>query len=978
MTENNPDLHLNVDFEIAFKHANVAICIVGLNGKFLDVNPEMINLFGYTKTDFLSKEIKDVTHPEDIEISYNQIEKARNSDQRKIKLLKRYIHKSGKIIHADVSSTLLLDQEENPLYFLTYINDITKLEKSEKELLVAHKIAEDNESKYRLIAENTSDGIFVTNKEGKIIYVSKSYVNQLGYTKNEDVGRGPDEIYNIIHPEDRDNLFKSIYKAIEEKKESFKYTFRVKHKKGHYIWREDNARFQFDEHGEHQQSIVICRDITDQINRQEEIKTQLKFSEALNEIAEVIIQNNNTGELLDNTNRIIAETLDVDRTLIYRISFKENQIFALAEWIRKGYEDIEPTKDNYSLDLYKVPFTRILNTKKHLSSHFDDIDPVYKQDNSHILLHQKFKIKSLLWYPFAFDDNEFYVFTLNQILQKREWSVIELKFMNSVARQVTIALMKIKFLEEKKAYEAALENSNKKLKKAVKTAKENQELTNKLIATVPDIIVRTNLEGDIIFVNDALSKTFPFLKKDHVLGMNMRSFIAEEDKQRIEENTKLMFETPLGVQEYKMQAGGDITYEISVNGDVVRDSLGWPQGMVYILRDITSLKEKEKKLKIALEKAKESDRLKSAFLSNMSHEIRTPMNGIMGFTQLLKEPALSGEEKENYIDIIEKSGQRMLGTINDIISISRIESGQDEISYEITDINKVLQEQFEFFETEAGKKGLQFSYDSSLSQDVSQIMTDKRKLENVLTNLIKNAIKFTSKGSITFGCTKLKEKETLEFFVKDTGIGIPENRIDAIFNRFEQADIEDTQVFEGSGLGLAISKAYIEMLNGEISVKSSVNKGSVFSFTIPYVTANDIANEQTHLSHEDSSEPLEDLKIIIAEDDEYSIEYFRSILESTFKELIFTKTGRQTIEAFHNNPDTDIILMDIKMPDINGYDATRKIREEGKNVIIIAQTAFGFEEDESKAMSAGCNGYISKPIKKDALFKLIRSLIPKK
>lgn len=973
MTKDDDLRHIN-DFKTSFYSANIAICKVSPEGLFLDVNPEMETLFGYSRKEFLSKEIKDVTHPEDISLSYNKIESSKKSINKKLRLSKRYIHKKGNTIYAEVSSTLISDSDGTPLFFLTYINDVTSHKKTERELEKARKIAEEKELQYRMIAENTSDGIFVSNNKGEIVYVSESYLNQLGYSRNEEIGRAPDNIYEIIHPDDRDILFRNIYHAIENKERSYKYVYRVRHKGGHYIWREDNARFQYNHDGNHVQSIVICRDISAQKNREHQIETQLIFSEALNAISELIISIDDSEKILDGTNRIIAETLNLDRALIYHVSFENNMIYGLTEWIREGHESIEMTKNNYSLDLYKTPFTRIFSSKKYLISHYDDIDPAFLKEKSDRLLHGKYNIKSLLWYPFAFKEQEYHVFTLNQVLEKRIWSEEEIQFVDSVARQVNIALIKIELLKEKSDYEAALEKSNSSLKAAIIKAQENEELVSKLIATVPDIILRTNLDGDIIFINEALSKTFPFLKKDDVLGMNMRRFISEEDKQRIEENTKLMFKKPLGIQEYKMHAGGNTIYNISVNGDVLRDALGWPQGMVYVLRDITQVKEKEKKLTIALEKAKESDRLKSAFLSNMSHEIRTPMNGILGFTQLLKEPTLSGDEKESYISIIEKSGQRMLDTINDIISISKIESGEDELNLSETNVNDILKEQFEFFNPEASSKGILLSFHSPLLSHESMILTDKRKLESIIINLIKNAIKFTSKGNISFGCRRKKENNTLEFYVQDTGIGIPENRIEAIFNRFEQADIEDSQVFEGSGLGLAISRAYVEMLNGEITVKSKENQGSTFRFFIPYISID--LNEKKSSNHLNSTPTVElnNLTLIIAEDDEISTEYFRSILGNSFKKLIFTKTGRQTIEAFQNNPETDIILMDIKMPDINGYDATRKIREINKGVIIIAQTAFGLEEDESKAFDAGCNGYIAKPIKREDLLTLISQL----
>jgi len=236
-------------------------------------------------------------------------------------------------------------------------------------------------------------------------------------------------------------------------------------------------------------------------------------------------------------------------------------------------------------------------------------------------------------------------------------------------------------------------------------------------------------------------------------------------------------------------------------------------------------------LKIAKEKAEESDRLKSAFLANMSHEIRTPMNGILGFAELLKEPDLSGEQQQKYISIIEKSGARMLNIINDIVNISKIESGLMKVNIQESDVNKQIEYIYTFFLPEIEGKEMQLLFKKSLPPESAIVQTDPEKLYAILTNLVKNAIKFTSTGSIEFGYDRLGN--FLEFFVRDTGIGITDDRQTAIFERFIRTEIADKNAYQGTGLGLSISKAYVEMLGGKIWVTSEVGKGSTFYFTIP-------------------------------------------------------------------------------------------------------------------------------------------------
>ena len=364
----------------------------------------------------------------------------------------------------------------------------------------------------------------------------------------------------------------------------------------------------------------------------------------------------------------------------------------------------------------------------------------------------------------------------------------------------------------------------------------------------------------------------------------------------------------------------------------------------------------------------------------MSHEIRTPMNGILGFTELLKKPQLTGEKQLYYIDIIEKSGARMLSIINDIISISKVEAGQTEIILSDINVNEQVQYIYNFFRSEAEQKKLQLFFKNSLPENEAIISTDKEKIIAVLTNLVKNAIKFTDTGSIEFGYNK--KDDYLEFYVKDTGIGIRPEQKELIFTRFRQGSESLTRNFEGSGLGLSISKAYVEMLGGKIWMERNSDlhretvireeKGSTFYFTLPYNTIPSLKTDETNILPEDATEnQTGKLKILIAEDDEISEILIDITVEEISKEVIKVNSGLKAVEACRNNPDIDVVLMDIKMPEMDGYEATREIRKFNKKVIIIAQTAYGLTGDRKMAMEAGCNDYISKPVNKDLLIKMI-------
>ena len=430
----------------------------------------------------------------------------------------------------------------------------------------------------------------------------------------------------------------------------------------------------------------------------------------------------------------------------------------------------------------------------------------------------------------------------------------------------------------------------------------------------------------------------------------------------------------------------------------IEDAIESPDGLIYIQvtfnpivkkgeviggscfgSDITERKLAELELKRAKERAEESDRLKTAFLANMSHEIRTPMNGILGFAELLKNPELTGDEQKEFIGIIEKSGARMLNIINDIVDISRIEAGLMQLDIRETDINDQLSYIYSFFKPEVEAKGITFLLRDYLPAHECCVYTDREKSYAILINLVKNAIKYTERGSIEFGC--YRKGDFIEFYVQDTGIGIPEDRQDAIFERFIQADIADKMARQGAGLGLSISKAYIEMLGGEIWVKSAERIGSSFYFTLPY-TAGSVRKENRaefiyEMPEDDFYNDNHLLKILIAEDDETSEQLLTRALNKVSKVIFKASTGFEAVEIFRNNPDIDLIFMDLLMPGLNGFEATSQIRQLNKHVVIIAQTALGFSDDEQKAIEAGCNDYVVKPVKKDELFTLIKKYFNK-
>jgi len=352
------------------------------------------------------------------------------------------------------------------------------------------------------------------------------------------------------------------------------------------------------------------------------------------------------------------------------------------------------------------------------------------------------------------------------------------------------------------------------------------------------------------------------------------------------------------------------------------------------------------------------------------------MNGVMGFIDLLRDNSLMDSERMEFLDTIEKCGNRMLYIINDLIDISKIEAGIMQVNRRNFKPKDLLRDLVNFFTPEAGKDGLTLIMKAD-NIDNLEITSDYEKIYAALSNLIKNAIKFTDKGRVSLRAER--NRDTIDFIVTDTGIGIPEQAQKKIFDRFARVDNSNIKRYEGTGLGLSIVKGYAELLGGSVEVESEEGSGSAFRFTIPLGQhAPDGENNLSEdLSYSNITEHREKemTKVLIAEDEETNRLYLKTLLKKRNYELITATNGKEAVDLFAQNRDIRLVLMDIRMPVMDGYEATREIREMDKDVVIIAQTAYASAADREKVIEAGCNGYILKPIRKEELFEVIDSLL---
>lgn len=427
---------------------------------------------------------------------------------------------------------------------------------------------------------------------------------------------------------------------------------------------------------------------------------------------------------------------------------------------------------------------------------------------------------------------------------------------------------------------------------------------------------------------------------------------------------------PLYQMEFRLlTASGQYKWILSSGKIVSWDQNGKPLRMLGTHTDISRQKLVEEELKRVWIKAEEADRLKTAFLHNISHEIRTPMNAIVGFANLMNQENIDNEKRKHYTEIICMSSNQLLSIISDLINIATIEAGQEKVNESPNDLNKLMQSLYHQYEYKVNNDQINFSFSASLPDEKAKIITDETKLFQVFSNLISNAIKFTKTGSINYGY-ELVENE-LKFYIKDTGIGIPSEFHSEIFERFRQADNSISRVYGGTGLGLAISKSYVELMGGKIWLESEPDKGSTFYFTIPYkpvILTNEESESGAIKNINLFSTPK---KILVAEDEDFNFMLIEELLLGLNFSLIRAKNGLEAFEICKTDPNIDIVLMDIKMPVMNGYEATRQIKSIRPNLPIVALTAYAQKGDREKALSIGCDEYLAKPIVYDQLYTIL-------
>ena len=411
---------------------------------------------------------------------------------------------------------------------------------------------------------------------------------------------------------------------------------------------------------------------------------------------------------------------------------------------------------------------------------------------------------------------------------------------------------------------------------------------------------------------------------------------------------------------------------LTTSGSPVTDENGILKGYRGVDADITERTRIFEELTAAKKKAEESDRLKTAFLNNISHEIRTPLNAIVGFSTLLAEPDLTDQTRSSYIDTVTQSSDKLLAIISDIIDISNIEAGIVKLSEEKIRINDVFDKLGKVFVPLATGRGLELRFVKNLADDEAVIVSDNHKLYQILYNLLNNSFKFTSAGSVEAGYS-IKEN-FIEFYVSDTGIGIPENQISRIFDRFYQVDHTISRTFEGTGLGLSISKAFVEYMGGRMWVESKHGNGSVFFFTLPFRKQ---LTEAISLNESNQHKNTRNYNIVIVEDEEFNARLILSYLRQPHFKVKRFANGEEAFNYCLSEKNIDLVIMDLHLPGSGGLEVTEKLKKSFPDIKVIAQTAYALPGDKEESLAAGCDDFITKPFRKDFFISRVMELLSK-
>jgi len=781
-----------------------------------------------------------------------------------------------------------------------------------------------SEERLNLALSATNLGLWDWNLVTNEVYLSPIWFSMLGY--------GPDEFpqeletwLSLQHSDDKDISYKTVQEVIKNREGSFDIEFRLKHKNESWVWvRSQGKAVSFDADG----NTIRLTGIHENINerKKEELIRQVLFdisnavnsTHSLDELYGLIRES--LGRVVDTTNCFLALYNEESDTLT--LPFMEDEKDAFTEF---------PARKTLTSFVIQTGEAQLIDVdrEKELTTQ-GEIEPVGAP------------CVSWLGVPLKHEGKTIGVFAVQSYTEQVIYTQSDAELLEFASEQIAMAI-------DRRRHQDRLRS--------------NQERQRRVFESSPDPMLVVDPSALILDFNSAFLEAFN-VESDLVYGQKIFRFINKVHWRTSIQNFAQTWEKGyLKNLEYQVVRPDGITFDAEVSTGAIYDSDGKPESMVLILKNISERKEAERKILEAKYKAEESDRLKTAFLSNMSHEIRTPMNAIVGFSDLLTDEQLSPEERRDFIAQINQGADDLMRLIDDIIDIAKIEAGQVNVHIAECFVRELFKELHLMYIQNikrTGKDNVSIRLDWSWPLNELVIYTDPFRLKQILINLLSNAVKFTEEGEIVLGIRE--NPEGVYFYVKDSGIGIREEKQKVIFDRFMQGHEAKSKLYGGTGLGLAISKNLTEILGGDIGVESTSGEGATFWFVLPRNEV-PLKYEAALKTPSNNLRSWDDKKILIAEDDLSNYYFLFESLKDTGVEMVWAKDGEETMELFREHKDLNAVLMDINMPLINGYDCTKQIKNERPDLAVIAQTAYAMSGEREISRQAGCDDYLAKPIK---------------
>jgi PAS domain S-box-containing protein len=999
-------VHKNEDlYKVLFESVHDGIYRSTSDGRILTANPALVHILGYESEDEL-KQLnigRDIyAEPSERKQFLSEIEKQGSLKDTELILKK----KDGSLINVLENSHAVVNDDGEVLYYEGTLVEITERKKAEVAL-------KESQNRYHILLETLQDGISLFDLSGKMHYFNSRKKKMLGYTHDRELT--DISTFDMIHPDDR-KLSQGIFQELIVKGTISNKELRILRKDGSWFWAEFSATVLNDSDGKPEFIMDSMRDISERKQAEEQMmilkqSIDVHFDGAfwMDCDSRFVYVNDaacrQTGysrkELLGmHASKLNPQsTVEVEKLIWDKLrkdgSFTTESIHRRKDGVIYPVE-IVTTHVKFGEKEYACGFARDITYRKKSDEEMQlrieqfrqiiDLVPSYifaKDIDGKFILANK-----ALADVFGLSPEEIqgksdsdYGASREQVNWYRKHDLEVIKKGTSVYIPEEQVLRKdgqlgwfqtVKIPYKHPGYDkpailgVATEITDRK--QAEDELRKSEKRFRKLFESHSAVKLLIDPETlDIIDANRAAAEFYcwPVTKLRKMKLSDISLTPADEIKQRFEKlsgNKGILFESKNRLADDSIKDIEVFSSKIEIDGSKYIHS---------IVHDITEKKKILEDLIQAKEKAEESDRLKTAFLHNISHEIRTPMNAIVGFTSLLELQDLSEDARKQYIDIVIQSSDQLLSIISDIVDISNIETGHVRLMPVEFNLNTVTRNIYEQYRLRSELLGLEFDYHNGLPENEASIVTDETKLVQVISNLLNNSIKFTSKGSVEFGYS-MKGK-FIEFYVKDTGKGISQEYLEKIFDRFYQVEDSMNHKTEGTGLGLSICKGYIELMGGKIWAESKPGEGSVFYFTIPFTRTKESGRRGEKNEKTSDGLIISGKTIMVAEDEDLSFRLLRDLLDSQKVKILRAKNGREAVEIFSKPGNKiNLILMDLKMPIMDGFRAVKIIRETDKKIPVIALTAYVNDTDKEKAIKSGFTGYLTKPFTRNQIIKIIK------